>query len=72
MAFVIMSGDTYMGDLVKHAVLYWEDGKHQQLKPFRDDIGYFMCPKQSEADSQFYAQYKLGLLDFNSENLKTA
>jgi len=63
---------TYMGNLVKHAVLYWEDGKHHRNKPFRDDIGYFICPEQSEADSQFYAQYKLGLLDFNSENLKTA
>ncbi|WP_171037363.1 hypothetical protein [Pseudoalteromonas phenolica] len=53
-----------MGHLVKHAVLYWEDGKHHQTKPFRDDVGYFICPEQSEADSQFYVQYKLGLLDF--------
>ena len=54
---------TYLGELIRHAVLYWEDGKHQATKPHRSDIGYFIDPKHSESDSVFFAQYKLGLIE---------
>lgn len=54
---------TYMADLVKHAVLYWEDGNHKKPLPVRDDVAYFNCNEHSESDSRFYAQYKLGLLN---------
>ncbi|KID58333.1 hypothetical protein JF50_06590 [Pseudoalteromonas luteoviolacea] len=50
---------TYLEELVKHAVLYWEDGKHLAGAPLRDDVAYFVCPYESELDSQFFAQYKL-------------
>ncbi|AOT09283.1 hypothetical protein [Pseudoalteromonas luteoviolacea] len=50
---------TYLEELVKHAVLYWEDGKHLAGAPLRDDIAYFVCPYESELDSRFFAQYKL-------------
>lgn len=63
---------TYMGELVKHAVLYWEDGQYKKATPFRDDIGYFICVEHSETDSQFFAQYKLGLLEFTVAEEKIA
>ncbi|MDK1287303.1 hypothetical protein [Pseudoalteromonas umbrosa] len=50
---------TYLEELVKHAVLYWEDGRHIESKPFRDDVAYFVCPYESESDSRFFVQYKL-------------
>ncbi|WMO12905.1 hypothetical protein [Pseudoalteromonas piscicida] len=50
---------TYLGELVKHAVLYWEDGKHFSPEPHRSDIAYFIDPQTSEMDSIFFAQYKL-------------
>ncbi|TMP27289.1 hypothetical protein CWB99_14920 [Pseudoalteromonas rubra] len=50
---------TYLEELVKHAVLYWEDGQHQRPEPVRDDVAYFACPRDSESDSRFFAQYKL-------------
>ena len=50
---------TYLGELVKHAVLYWEDGKHFSPEPYRSDIAYFIDPQTSEMDSIFFAQYKL-------------
>jgi len=50
---------TYLGELIRHAVLYWEDEHHQAGEPRRDDIAYFICPQTSEQDSRFLAQYKL-------------
>ena len=50
---------TYLEELVKHAVLYWEDGQHRKPAPVRDDIAYFVCPDASEQDSRFFARYKL-------------
>ncbi|MGQ7247023.1 hypothetical protein ACUN9Y_06760 [Halomonas sp. V046] len=49
----------YLAELVKHAVLYWEDGQHRRDAPVRDDLAYFVCPEASECDSRFFAQYKL-------------
>ncbi|GEK09552.1 hypothetical protein [Pseudoalteromonas peptidolytica] len=50
---------TYLGELIKHAVLYWEDGNHLSPQPHRSDIAYFTDPNSSEVDSIFFAQYKL-------------
>jgi hypothetical protein len=52
----------YLSDLVKHAVLYWEDGKHQHAEPVRDDIAYFVDPLHAKQDSEYFSRYKLGAL----------
>ncbi|MDR5868226.1 hypothetical protein [Halomonas koreensis] len=52
----------YLAELVRHAVLYWEDGRHVKDAPVRDDLAYFVCPEASESDSRFFVQYRLGLL----------
>ncbi|WP_136255422.1 hypothetical protein [Onishia niordana] len=53
----------YLSELVKHAVLYWEDGQHLKPAPVRDDVAYFVCPEASEQDSRFFVQYKLACAD---------
>lgn len=55
----------YLQELIKHAVLYWEDGQHTSSKPIRDDIAYFVHPDTSQNDSELFAQYKLNLLEMN-------
>jgi hypothetical protein len=52
----------YLQELIKHAVLYWEDGHHDSDKPIRDDIAYFVHPDTSQNDSELFAQYKLNLI----------
>lgn len=50
---------SYFSDFIRHAVLYWEDGHHEQPSAVRSDVGYFICPDYSETDSHFFARYKL-------------
>lgn len=44
MAIATMSGTIYIfSDFIPHAVLYWEDGHHEQPSAVRSDVGYFIC-----------------------------
>ncbi|MFC0116706.1 hypothetical protein [Pseudoalteromonas xiamenensis] len=49
----------YLRELIKFAVLYWENGKHQKSTPTRDDVAYFLCDSEGEQDAAFFAQHKL-------------